>query len=73
MFYRGRGFIPALTTTIRRARCPKAFQYRCILYGTKNVSVEMLSSMFSLYTKQKTRNKVFHTCRTYKETLAFLS
>jgi hypothetical protein len=47
----GRGFIPALTTTIRRRTvCPKAFQYSCILHETKNVYVEMLSGhVFIIY------------------------
>jgi len=68
----GWGVIPA-PTTVRTTGCPKAFRYICILYVTKNVSAEMLSGMFSLYTKEKNQNKIFNTCRTYKEMLIFLS
>jgi hypothetical protein len=35
MCYGGSGFIPALTTTIRRTTCPKAFRHSCILYAKK--------------------------------------
>jgi hypothetical protein len=73
MCYRGMGFIPALTTTVRTTGCPKAFQYSCILYVTKNVSVEMLSGVFPLHTKEKNQNKIHHTCRTYKEIFIFLN
>jgi len=68
----GVGIIPALTT-VRTTGCPKAFRYVCVLYVTKNVSVEMLAVVFSLYTKEKNQNKIFHACRTYKEMLIFLS
>jgi hypothetical protein len=72
MCYRGVGAIPALTT-VRTTGCPKAFRYVCILYVTKNVSVEMLFGVFLLYIKEKNQNKIFNTCRTYKEMLIFLS
>lgn len=51
---------------------PTAFQYSCILYETKNDRWNAFG-LFSLDTKQTTRNKIFYTFRTYKETLAFLN